>query len=466
MARRDDDDDDRRTSRRDDDRPAKRRDDDGERRSTKSRREEPDDDDDGRDIEHPSSDEDEGGNEYFEYKGRTAEDINQRANQRGGNYDGPIKSQFTVYKPKEGKNRVRIMRPTFRNLERWGKSWGIEVWLHTQIGPDRGAYPCLAKMKKEPCPICDARTDEVDEEQRKKLAVKRRIFAWIIDRNDEDSGPKIWDMGWTIERDVSAVSTDEQGGAILLDDPDNGFDLSFKREGTQLNTQYFGFSPDRSDSPLSDSPKEQKKWEEFTFKNPLPSVIQYYTFEHIKAAYDAEPKRDEKRRAKDEEDEPPRRSGRQRGDDDDEDRRPARKRDDDDDRRPAARTARKDEEEEDDIPEKLKGKEPRKARREDDEEEGGKNERRSRKDVERESSSEKAKASLEKMRDKEREDDDDDDRRPSRARSAETEKPRNGDARSAGRGRTDDDDEDRPRRSRASRDDDDDRRPSRRRDDD
>ncbi len=497
MARRDDDnDEDRRPSRsreRDDDDRGKRRDDDDRRDTRSSARDRDDDKDDRRGKDRKGKDEDEGDNgeidypskddeagEYFEYEGRSAEDISQRANQRGGNFDTPIKSTFPTFKAKEGKNRIRIMRPTWKDKKRWGNSWGIEVNLHTNIGTDTNIYPCLAKMKGEACPICEARVDEPDEKVKKNLTIKRRVYAWVIDRADEDSGPKVWDMGWTVERDISSVCVDESGGALLIDDPERGYDLTFKREGTKKNTQYFGFVLDRNDSPVHDKQKVQKKWEDFTFQHPLPSVLHYYTYDHMKASYDAAPDKvreddDDKKndrddgdrkkgRDRDDEDRG-RRSGRQRGDDDDDRRPSSRARDEEpparsrDREEPARRGPRRDQEEDDDIPENLKGKEPepreeRRSRRDPDEDEnkeeerGGKNERKSRKNAE--SSSDKAKASLDKMRDQERGDGEDE--RPSSARSADGRRPRDGDARSAGRGRTDDDD--------------DDRRPSRRRDDD
>jgi hypothetical protein len=106
--------------------------------------------------------------------------------------------------------------------------------------------------------------------------------VWIIDRNNEKDGPKFWDMSWTMDKDIASLSINKRTGeALLIDDPENGYDFEFVREGKGLNTRYIGKQISRQSSPISDDERQQEVWLEFITENPIPDVLNFYSYDYI-----------------------------------------------------------------------------------------------------------------------------------------------------------------------------------------
>lgn len=437
----------------------------------------------------------------FKYEGRDASDIKKRRDQTGGAFDSFTNPAIPRYKVGEGENNLRILPPSWDINGPFGNNWGIEIWLHNQIGVDKSSYLCHKKMNNEECFLCEARKDvaEDDDDDAKALAPGKRILTYVIDREDEKSGPLVWAMPWTLERDIQSRSQDKKTGeSYLIDHPEEGYDIYFTREGKGLKTKYLGVDLARGDgTPISDNEKRQQQWLDFISENPLPDILKFFDNEYLKGVFmgkksrkdeddvDAdkeekedkgsrrgrrsddneederpkrsrrdEPEEDErpKRSSRDDEDETPKRSRR----DADEDERPKRNKDDDED---PPKRSRRDDPEDDDPPKKRRSDDdedsPKKRSRDDDNDPPKKRSRdededppkRSRRDQEDESEDDDPP----KKRSRE---DEDEDERPSRARSAETKKPRDGGARSAERDRTDEDEDPPKKRSRDEEDDD------------
>ncbi len=89
----------------------------------------------------------------FQYARRTVDDVKERANKRGGNFDSIYKSSFKVYKVREGKNMLRILPPTWEKP----KHYGFDIWVNYGIGADNQSYLSLSKMKNQKDPIAEAR---------------------------------------------------------------------------------------------------------------------------------------------------------------------------------------------------------------------------------------------------------------------------------------------------------------------
>ncbi len=176
----------------------------------------------------------------FQYRARSNEDWEKRSAQQGGSFEGFIKDEFKTYTVKKGDNFIRILPPTWDNAEHYG----TDAWVHFSVGPDNASVLCLHKMKGEACPICEARARaerDGDKELADELKPARRVVVWIIDRKDEGAGPLIWGMPWTLDRDIAKVCRDKQTGAFyLIDHPDEGYDVSFEREGDGQRTKYTG----------------------------------------------------------------------------------------------------------------------------------------------------------------------------------------------------------------------------------
>jgi hypothetical protein len=80
----------------------------------------------------------------FVYRKRSGEDVKQRANMRGGNFDSFIKPQYKLYKVKDGKNLIRILPPTWEGA----KHYGFDLFVNYNIGADNQSYLSLSKMLK------------------------------------------------------------------------------------------------------------------------------------------------------------------------------------------------------------------------------------------------------------------------------------------------------------------------------
>lgn len=217
----------------------------------------------------------------FVYKKTDPKKIHERANQSGGQFDGILKSGVDSWRPAEGDNTIRILPATWEPHDHYG----FDVWAHERVGVDKGTYPCLAKMKKKRCPICEmvAECQEAGEdEDAKAMMAKRKVVCYIIDRDDDKPIPKIYVMSWTMDRDITALCENKKTGKVLyIDHPDDGYDVSFKRKGTNLNTRYIGVSIDREASAISESTKTQDSIMEFLQENPVPSVIKYYDEKYL-----------------------------------------------------------------------------------------------------------------------------------------------------------------------------------------
>src|SRR5579872_3466942 len=117
----------------------------------------------------------------FTYQKRSKEALKERANMKGGNFDSIFKSKYKQWKPKEGKNRIRILPPTWKGA----KHYGLDIYVNYSIGPDKQSYLSLSKHNKGDDPIAEARREaqrEGDKEYAKALNYSHRILYWIIDR--------------------------------------------------------------------------------------------------------------------------------------------------------------------------------------------------------------------------------------------------------------------------------------------
>jgi gp32-like DNA binding protein len=217
----------------------------------------------------------------FVYKPRSEASVKERAEQTGGQYDGIFKSGLDTFRAKNGDNLIRILPATWDDHDHYG----LDVWVHGFVGVSNGSYICPAKMKNKPCPICDAAKASRaagEDEEAKDLDPKRRVVCWVIDRNEDKPIPQLYAMSWTMDRDISALCHNAKTGKVLLiDHPDEGYDVSFKRKGQKLNTDYYGYQIDRDSSPISDDDKEQESILEQITEHPVPSTLLYRSAEYL-----------------------------------------------------------------------------------------------------------------------------------------------------------------------------------------
>lgn len=268
----------------------------------------------------------------FKYAQRSYEDTQTRANQRGGSFDSWIKEGVKTFKAKEGLNTVRFLPMPEEHAERLKvKHYGYDVWVHYDIGGDKNSYPCLEQMKGEFCPVCEYKreleAEKADKEEIKKLNARKSVVCYIIDRDKESEGPLVWPMSFTIDKEFSQLSMDTTDKTFLaIEDPDEGYDISFIRNGTGLMTKYESKQIARKKSYLCRNEADQDRALEFVTDHPLDEIVQYYSREDIEKAM--------RGMDRDSADEPPRR-GRDRDEGDRGEERQDRRRENVEMRRPA-----------------------------------------------------------------------------------------------------------------------------------
>lgn len=232
----------------------------------------------------------------FSYKKRSAESLKERANMKGGNFDIFVKPKFKQWKPKEGKNLIRILPPTWEPDEAtWQETahYGLDLFVNYNIGADNQAYLSLSRHDKGEDPLAEAKREaqqDGEKEFAKKLNPTQRILYWIIDRNDEDEGPLWWASPFTFDRSLSNLCIDEDTKEVIfIDDPAKGRDVRFYKEGTGLNTKY---DPSKmkilGPSSIHEDEGIEEEWLEFITENPLPSILNFYSYDHIKASFDGQ----------------------------------------------------------------------------------------------------------------------------------------------------------------------------------
>lgn len=224
----------------------------------------------------------------FPKPNRTADDLKRRKEQRAGSFDSYVVDEVSLWRPADGQNRIRILPPTWEDA----RHYGYDIYIHYGVGADNQSYLCPQRMKKEPCPICEERAKAVakgDDEAAKAYAPKKRVMVYLVDRKNEDDGVKVWAMPWTLDRDLAERQVDPDTNEVLLiDDPEEGYDVMFSREqkgGSAKFTGYVGIDIARRPSPLSDDEDQMREWLSFIVDNPIPSILRFYDYDHIKAVF-------------------------------------------------------------------------------------------------------------------------------------------------------------------------------------
>lgn len=414
----------------------------------------------------------------FDYRPTNPKKLKERAERTGGGFDTYFKPGINIYKNKVGENCVRICPPTFKEHEHFG----LEIWVHGWVGPDKASFLCPKKMKGKKCCVCDAAAEALDageKEEGDDLKPKQKVIYWVLDRDGDSDDPEVWPVSWTMDKDISGRCEKRSGKILELDNPWNGHDVTFRRTGQGLKTRYTGIDVDSEKTPLAETKKGIQRLLDFLQEHPLDEILKYHTPDQMQAALeggaaekdehldDDEDEGDEKkgkrRRGRDDEDEDDderkSRSTRSRSrDDEDEEEEPSSKR--------RARRPSADDDEESEAPRRGRGRDD-----DGDEDDGGKKKRKRPRDEEADEEEDQPKRGR-RSRDEDEEDpadededadeDGDDDRRTSKAKKTkrqpvadeeDEEEPR---TKRRGRAKDDDDaDDDAPRsKKRKARDDD------------
>lgn len=198
----------------------------------------------------------------FAYRPRSAEDYEKQTAQRGYRTVSPFPSDVRMYRPKDGPNCIRILPPTWEDTTKYGTHYGIELYLHYGIGPDRAVFVSRRAHLGDPADPIAREINRLEREftgrepppAKKKqimdLRAKKRYLVWLIDRNEDDAGPQLYAMPYTLDVDICARARDPRTREVLnVDDPYNGYDVFFSREkGRGGFPSYVGVQLDRAPS--------------------------------------------------------------------------------------------------------------------------------------------------------------------------------------------------------------------------
>ena len=355
--------------------------------------------------------------EKFSYTSRSKEDVKKAASQKGGMYDQLFIPEVQVLSVSEGDHNLRLMPPTWKKP----KDFSIEAFIHYGVGPDNQKYWCPRLMQEgKPCAVCEEREraqkaleriekpSKEDIEYVSSMRAAKRHLAWAIDRDEEDAGPQMWNMSWTMNRDLNKLSMDKQSNDVLqIDHPTEGYDISFTVTGQGKKTKYSALEIARRSSPLSETAKQQARWLDFIMDHPVPETLVMFEPDYIEKVFSASAK-DE-----DDEDEGKSKGKRKRSRDDEED-------SDDDEPKSKRRRARDEDSDDDDDDKQPRGRRPLKDDDEDSDDDEPKSKRkRSRDDDDEDSDDDEPKSKRKRSRDDDDEDSDDDELKSKRRGSKE-----------------------------------------------
>ena len=225
----------------------------------------------------------------FVYRVRSDQDWERRAQQSGSQWIHFYRDDlYRQYVPAKGENCIRLLPPS----SQWQQAphYGLDVNVHYGVGPDRGSVVCLdlgapqIGQSGKPCPICQDMAKHLranDKDLAKELRARRRVLAFVINRKDEAQGPLLWGMPYTLDQQISMVARDPSTGKwTLIDNPQDGFDIYFYREGEGLSTKYTGVQMARRASPVAD------RHIEWVDRNPLPNTLKIRDYDEVKRLYE------------------------------------------------------------------------------------------------------------------------------------------------------------------------------------
>jgi hypothetical protein len=186
-----------------------------------------------------------------------------------------IDRTLTFFKPGLGKHLVRFV-PYKENPE----NPFVELYFHYNIGPKVMLSP-ISYGEKDPivefANTLSKSKDPEDWKLAKKLKPKMRTFALVIDRKEEEKGPRWFDFGKTVYQSLLALAADEEVGDFtdILQGRDIKVDVV---AGANYNET--SVMPAMKLTPLSKNNELVEKW-----LNEQPELIsnyKKYSFDEIK----------------------------------------------------------------------------------------------------------------------------------------------------------------------------------------
>ncbi len=220
----------------------------------------------------------------FKYKKRSEKDHKKRTEKQAGHWARLVKLDFPEWKPKEGKNKVRILPPGWEDA----KHYGIDLWVNSNVGSDNETYLSLKLMRQEPDPVAEAiaaAKADGEAESVKTISPYRKVGMWVLVADELETGPQFFAMAQKLDREIAQLAYDDEDGGelILIDHHQDGCWVTFKAEGVGFKRTYTNIKLGKP-GPITKDDDQQDEWLEFIQENTIPDVLNFYTYDHIKAA--------------------------------------------------------------------------------------------------------------------------------------------------------------------------------------
>jgi len=159
------------------------------------------------------------------------------------------------YKLEVGQNVVRFVPPT----PEMKSPFLISHQHYLRVpGADRPVvFACPMKLAGRHCPACayaqklQNSGNQADRKQAWEFMPRMRVFANVIDREDEASGPKVLGFGKMIYESLIKLRMDEYTGGDYTH-PENGFDIVIDRTGMGKQDTSYSVRAARNSSNLGD----------------------------------------------------------------------------------------------------------------------------------------------------------------------------------------------------------------------
>jgi len=213
----------------------------------------------------------------------------QKVRQDLDDFHSSLSSGF--YKPKVGKNIIRIM-PAYSEEGLFYK----RVWVHFNVGPESQIVTCLRMFKKR-CFICEQvaklrmSEDEDDRELANRMKGRPRYLLNIVDLKDLESGVQKFSAPMSVWNNIEMWVNDKDWGDIT--DPQKGYDIILNRSGRGLGTKYT-VQIRKEPTPLPDMSLLEQL-------NDLDEAVPVYSYEEQKEIYYGTPDFDEGEESKEQE---------------------------------------------------------------------------------------------------------------------------------------------------------------------
>ena len=219
----------------------------------------------------------------FVYKVRPNEDWERRTNLSTGDFEGWLVNGVRLFTPAKGENLVRFMPPSSRWQD--ARHYGLDVFLHYGVGPSPGATVlCPFKMRHEDCPICHERAHAErrrDEDLAKQLKVTYRVLTLILNMKDEAQGVMAWGVPYTLGEQIGKAARDRSTGEWRwIDNPTEGFNIFFDKEGDGMLTKYTGVQLQSKSTPIA---SHYLDWVE---EHPVPELLRWRSYDEVKRLYE------------------------------------------------------------------------------------------------------------------------------------------------------------------------------------